>query len=40
VNMWWAHTVMDSPAIDIEASTNPAYPKIGFRLNTGTRYTS
>src|SRR5438874_2856891 len=36
VNMWWAHTVIDSPAMAIDASTNPAYPKIGLRENTGT----
>src|SRR5437667_8759013 len=36
VNMWWAHTVIDSAAIDIDARTIPAYPNSGLRLNTGT----
>ncbi len=24
VNMWWAHTVMDRPAMASDAKTNPA----------------
>ena len=35
VNMWCAHTVIDSPAIAIVAPTMPLYPNIGLRLNTG-----
>src|SRR6058998_155638 len=35
VNMWWAHTDSDSPAIRSVANTNARYPKIGLRENTG-----
>ena len=36
VNMWCAHTVIDSPAIATVAATRPLYPKQGLRLNTGS----
>src|SRR5262249_43714645 len=35
VNMWCAHTVIDSPAMPIVAATMPLYPNSGLRLNTG-----
>ncbi|CAM5621820.1 hypothetical protein SAVIM40S_02455 [Streptomyces avidinii] len=34
--MWCAHTVAESPVIAIVAPTRATYPKMGFRLNTGT----
>src|SRR5690625_4413716 len=34
--MWFAHTVIESAAIAIVAITSVLYPKIGFRLKTGT----
>ena len=35
VNMWWAQTPIERPAIANAASTIPVYPKIGLRENTG-----
>src|SRR6202022_3383048 len=35
VNMWCAHTPIESPAIANAESTSPVYPKIGLRENTG-----
>src|SRR5690606_18724368 len=34
--MWCAQTVIDSAAMAIVAMTRVLYPKMGFRLNTGT----
>src|SRR4029453_14972015 len=36
VNMWCAHTLMLTKAIQTVAATITGYPKIGFRENTGT----
>ena len=35
VNMWWAHTPIDSPPIASVANTNPVYPNTGLREKTG-----
>lgn len=35
VNMWCAHTPIESPAIANAESTRPRYPKIGLREKTG-----
>src|SRR3954470_15710040 len=35
VNMWCAHTLMLTKAIQIVAATMTGYPKIGFREKTG-----
>ena len=35
VNMWCAHTPVESAAIEIVAKTMPLYPNIGLRENTG-----
>ena len=42
VNMWCAHTVIDSPAMAMVAATRPLYAKQGLRLNTvaGPRWRS
>ena len=38
VNMWWAHTPVDSAAMAMVAPTIPLYPNTGLREKTGRHF--